>query len=357
MGPATSGIDLAYLNASFAAGLLPAFTAGVSVHPYRPGPPDGVLDDYAALRSLVAAYTPPGRAPVPIISGEWGYTSAGPACTYGNRQPRVMQGAYAARMWLANAAAGVGLSILYDWRNDGPDPQGCEDNFGSVANLTALKPAYLAARTLQDALGDSPGLGGRLPAAPPPGSGLPPANAFVLAFQPPAGAAPLLAVWHNGSLAGRGQCAGFASIVDCGFYGIDENTCVNGRGCCWAADPGGGPQCYRGVVSTCTAAAGERAACAGAPGGGGAGETACLAAGCCFDEWAPAGSPACYAGAPPVNLTFTLPPPGAPGGAAPGTCWRGLDTWGNSAPGVCSDAATGAVTVPAVDRPLYLLPQ
>lgn len=72
VGPASAGIDFPYLNASFAAGLLD-HAAGVSVHPYRAGPPESATGDLLALAALIAAYAPP-RA-MPCLSGEWGYTS------------------------------------------------------------------------------------------------------------------------------------------------------------------------------------------------------------------------------------------------------------------------------------------
>ena len=245
VGPATSGIDFNYLNQTMRMGILKAFSA-VSVHPYRPSPPDTVLDDYAQLRALIASYTPAGQTPLPVISGEWGYTTAGPTCGYSNKQRRQYQAAFAARMWLTNVLDGVNISILYDWKDDGSDPLGCEDNFGTIYNLTAIKPAYQAALTLQTTIGNSPASLGRVTSAVP--SNGQPQNTFVTAFAPAEPVkTPMFAVWTNGTLAANGQCSGFDNVIDCGYYGIDEGTCVDKRGCCWAANPGGGPQCFRGA--------------------------------------------------------------------------------------------------------------
>ena len=63
---------------------------------------------------------------------QWGYTTAIPPCTYGNRVTEAQGGAYIARMWLANTLAGVSVSINYDWRDGGTDLTSCEGNFGSV---------------------------------------------------------------------------------------------------------------------------------------------------------------------------------------------------------------------------------
>lgn len=59
VGPATAGIDFNYLNQTFQDGILTGFDA-VSVHPYRDGAPESVLDDYTTLRGLIEKYAPAG---------------------------------------------------------------------------------------------------------------------------------------------------------------------------------------------------------------------------------------------------------------------------------------------------------
>ena len=61
-----------------------------------------------------------------------------------------------ARSWLTNVANGISLSIWYDWRDDGLDPNEPEHHFGLVSNsyhqerepVCDPKPAYFAAKTL-----------------------------------------------------------------------------------------------------------------------------------------------------------------------------------------------------------------
>lgn len=73
IGPAVSGIDLSYLEACFKTGCLQYWDA-VSVHPYRQSAPETAAPEYAKLRDLIARYAP-DRKPIPIISGEWGYSA------------------------------------------------------------------------------------------------------------------------------------------------------------------------------------------------------------------------------------------------------------------------------------------
>ena len=79
---------------------------------------------------------------IPIISGEWGYSSN----TKGVSQ--ATQAAYIARQQLSNLLNGVPISIWYDWKNDGDNPNENEHNFGTVASNLQPKPAYLAVQNL-----------------------------------------------------------------------------------------------------------------------------------------------------------------------------------------------------------------
>ncbi len=150
IGPATSGIPFDFLEACFADGLLEQWSA-VSVHPYRGSHPETAAADYARLRRLIDAYAPKGKR-VPILSGEWGYSTAS------IRDER--QGKYLARQWLGNLSQDVRLSIWYDWHDDGPNAEEREHNFGMVEHryhkgrdpVYDPKPAYRAARALTTAL-------------------------------------------------------------------------------------------------------------------------------------------------------------------------------------------------------------
>lgn len=150
IGPATSGIDSDFLEACFKGGLL-KYWAGVSIHPYRQTNPESVADEYCLLRETIARYraAPSGRA-MPIISGEWGYSSVWRGM---NEQ---IQGELLARQFLTNVANGIPISIWYDWRDDGSDPREPEHHFGLVrhrhypgrAPIYDPKPAYRSAKTL-----------------------------------------------------------------------------------------------------------------------------------------------------------------------------------------------------------------
>jgi polysaccharide biosynthesis protein PslG len=136
VGPATAGADVGYAALCLAAGMSKYWTA-ISIHPYTPMP-EQVLRFYPALKSRVA--------PLPLYSSEWGYSTAGDV------PDDAMQAKYVAREWLVNALSGIGLSIWYDWKDDGPDPKNKQHHFGVVHSDLSLKPAYTAAKTLTSKL-------------------------------------------------------------------------------------------------------------------------------------------------------------------------------------------------------------
>lgn len=143
-GPATSTIDLKFLEACFQGGVLEEWDA-VTVHPYRQKDPETVLPEYAKLRALIDKYAPRGKQ-IPIISGEWGYSCAWKKFD----DPR--QGKYLPRQFLVNLLAGVPLSIWYDWRDDGTDPKEPEHHFGVARHESPhVKPSY---RALQKLVGE-----------------------------------------------------------------------------------------------------------------------------------------------------------------------------------------------------------
>ncbi len=168
IGPASAGIDFPFLEACFKAGLLDYWSA-VSVHPYRNSDPESAANDYCRLRKMIDTYrtargservsvsTASGSDRViPIVSGEWGYSSAWRGMT------EEKQGEMLAREMLTNLANDIPISIWYDWRDDGADPNEPEHHFGLVRNTLSAppasnpagvfepKPAYLAAKTLSD---------------------------------------------------------------------------------------------------------------------------------------------------------------------------------------------------------------
>lgn len=152
-GPATSSIDMTFLEECFKAGLLEWWDA-VSVHPYRQTGPESVAAEYVTLRRLIGKYQPQGKPPVQVLAGEWGYSVA-----WMNHDADT-QGRMLARQWLVNAGSGIPVSIWYDWRDDGPDPKEAEHNFGTVKldyhkdrdPVFDPKPSYHAAKTFNTVL-------------------------------------------------------------------------------------------------------------------------------------------------------------------------------------------------------------
>ena len=148
VAPAVSGltpIKLEFIEACFKLGLLDLVDA-VTVHPYREQqPPETAVGDVLRLRAIVARYRP-DQPDFPIISGEWGYSTAWPGID------ARLQGEYLAREFLVNLSLGVPLSIWYDWHDDGPDPKDPDHNYGTVTVDYAPKPAYQQMQRLVQAL-------------------------------------------------------------------------------------------------------------------------------------------------------------------------------------------------------------
>jgi hypothetical protein len=147
LAPATSGIPFDWLETCFKKGLLQWIDA-LSVHPYRTQAPETVVKDYARLRKLIEQYAPQGRQ-IPLISGEWGYSNIN---WDKKRLPDDQQARYLARMFLINLHQKVPVSIWYDWKNDGADPNEREHHFGTVGRDLKPKAAYLAAQSLSSTL-------------------------------------------------------------------------------------------------------------------------------------------------------------------------------------------------------------
>lgn len=154
IGPACSTMDFKFLEGCFKAGCLEYWSA-VWCHPYRQTPPETVVADYKRLREMIDRYAPPAKH-IPIVSGEWGYSSAW------KKFDEDKQGEYLPRELLVNLASGVPISIWYDWHDDGTNPKEPEDRFGTVHNayrdgagqVYEPKPAYLAMKTLSSQLGN-----------------------------------------------------------------------------------------------------------------------------------------------------------------------------------------------------------
>jgi len=140
---ATSQIPFAWLEDCFKRGLLEWIDV-LSVHPYRSQAPETVVADYAELRRLITRYVPRAKQ-MSIISGEWGYSNLNWDQTRLSEQE---QAEYLVRMFLTNLHQGIDISIWYNWKNDGTDPNEREHQFGTVRHDCNPKAAYLAAKVL-----------------------------------------------------------------------------------------------------------------------------------------------------------------------------------------------------------------
>ncbi len=140
LAPATSTIDLPFLEGSFRRGLLDSIDV-VTVHPYRGAGPETMEGELVELRALMARC---GGRILPIANGEWGYSAV--------NVPIETQADYLARQALFGLSMGFAFNIWYDWRDDGPDPKEPEHHFGSVYRDLAPKPASVAMKTLAETL-------------------------------------------------------------------------------------------------------------------------------------------------------------------------------------------------------------
>lgn len=114
---ATSQIPLDWLEGCFKRGMLKWIDI-LSVHSYRSQAPETVIADYTKLRELIKCYLPDGKE-MPIFSGEWGYSNLN---WDRSRISEQEQAQYLARMFLINLYQDIPVSIWYDWKNDGTDP-------------------------------------------------------------------------------------------------------------------------------------------------------------------------------------------------------------------------------------------
>ncbi|MBT2726358.1 cellulase family glycosylhydrolase [Bacillus sp. ISL-75] len=149
VAPALTGLNsdsIVWLEEVFKRGAMEDVDA-VSVHPYRGAPPETVVNDYQLLRKMISKYT---KKDMPIVSGEWGYSTT--HGWSGQDLNENKQAEYLVRMFLINEYKGIPISIWYDWKNDGQDPNNAEHNFGILWGDNNPKPAYQALKTLTHTL-------------------------------------------------------------------------------------------------------------------------------------------------------------------------------------------------------------
>lgn len=115
---------------------------GFTIHPYRPMAPETVTKDYQKLLAFLRPWQP--ERLVPLAVDEWGYPlirHVEPRYRYSwRRYEPDEQAAIYFRMYLANFAAGLPLTILYEWRDSGPNPDYDEDNYGMLTFDGKEKP-------------------------------------------------------------------------------------------------------------------------------------------------------------------------------------------------------------------------
>jgi hypothetical protein len=131
LGPSLGGdrFDLAYLEATFALGLLDVVDA-VSVHPYGASHPEDAAAFYEDVRQRIARYAP-GRT-VPVVVSEWGYPVEG-------LSPEG-QADFLLRALAVNRKAAIPLTIWFNWQ----EPITPWHSFGLLDVRGQPKPAYRA---------------------------------------------------------------------------------------------------------------------------------------------------------------------------------------------------------------------
>ncbi|MGE7759130.1 cellulase family glycosylhydrolase [Peribacillus sp. NPDC097895] len=150
VAPALAGLNndsLIWLEEILKRGLLENIDA-LSVHPYRTSSPETVIEDYQKLRDLLNKYN---KKNFPIISGEWGYSTAREWNNLNISEKQQAQ--YLIRMFLVNEWSNIPITIWYDWKNDGIDSKEREHNFGIRQNdVSKSKESYIALKVMTKTL-------------------------------------------------------------------------------------------------------------------------------------------------------------------------------------------------------------
>lgn len=110
----------------------------VSIHPYRSREPETVLENMDLLNGYIRNALPERVGSLRYLFSEWGYSTGKGVRT------EEMQAAYCVRMQLSGLMAGAVITVWYDWRDDGDDPNNREHRFGLIRRNGEPKPAYHA---------------------------------------------------------------------------------------------------------------------------------------------------------------------------------------------------------------------
>ena len=129
----------------------------VTLHLYRIEAPEGAAADIQRARDLLnsAGY------PLPVSSGEWGYSTYDPTAPPDgfNFLPAVTpnrQASYLARMLLFNYSLGLRRSVIFKDRDkQDPNPGNIEHHWGLMTSDLTAKPSYVAVSTLTELVGDA----------------------------------------------------------------------------------------------------------------------------------------------------------------------------------------------------------
>ena len=133
--PTVGGTATSWMTSCLQQGLL-NYVDAITLHPYANPPnatPETVVSEYTAARNLITTYG--GGKTVPILDGEWGYSTSIPISAQ-------TQGDYLARSFLVNLSQGIPLSIWFNWKDMGTDVSNWIDNYGTVTASLVPKPAY-----------------------------------------------------------------------------------------------------------------------------------------------------------------------------------------------------------------------
>lgn len=135
-----------WLSDIFAEAPLMQCLSAFSVHPYRKIRPEEFYFEQPYLQSVYADSSGnPSSTMPPILVSEWGYTTS--------RLRPEKQADYLVRQQLLGILMKQPFTVIYDWRDDGPNPREKEDNFGILTHKDSKpKPAYQALARLREHL-------------------------------------------------------------------------------------------------------------------------------------------------------------------------------------------------------------